>query len=104
MTFDDLLGYAEIHCRTELALFSNEHLDQLYLLAGRIPNVDLHERAFWNVGPDVIDPLVKAARKRLKGRNLEDPLLEADLLTERITQYPHLFDASGRRQSGTGQP
>jgi hypothetical protein len=34
MTDTELLGYAEIHCRTERALFSAEHVNRILALAG----------------------------------------------------------------------
>lgn len=48
MTDDELIGYAQLHCQTERALFSSEHVDRLLALAkmpasGLVGFVAVHE-------------------------------------------------------------
>ena len=64
MEDDHFLGYCNLHSRTERALFSPDHVNRLFDLAG-------DERAgrceMWvSMGPDFVDPLVDAAMGRLK--------------------------------------
>jgi hypothetical protein len=62
MSDEDLLGYFEIHSRTERALFHRGHVVRLLELAGREVPQDLPE---WiGVHIDMADPLVKEARAR----------------------------------------
>jgi hypothetical protein len=66
MTDDDLLGYALIHCETERALFSIDHVRRLYELAGEPdPGLPTTGVGFVSCGPDVVRPLVTAARERM---------------------------------------
>ena len=62
MNDDDLLGYFEIHSRTELALFHRGHVTRLFELAGRDVPADLPK--WLSVRYDVADPLVKEARAK----------------------------------------
>lgn len=62
MTDVELLSYALIHCETDCALFHRDHITRLYALAGE-ECPDLGMRSFWSVGPNIIRPLVKKARK-----------------------------------------
>lgn len=61
----DLIGYCELHCTTERALFSAEHINRMYELAGRpkwmnpIPAkmfISMHEN---------MEELCRLARQRL---------------------------------------
>ena len=62
MNDDDLLGYFEIHARTERALFHRGHVVRLLELAGHEVPEDIPE---WiSVRIDVAEPLVKEARAR----------------------------------------
>ncbi|MDM7992965.1 MAG: hypothetical protein QUS11_06585 [Candidatus Fermentibacter sp.] len=65
MTDEELLGYAFIHCETELALFHRQHIIRLFALAGE-ECPDLGFRSFWSVGPEIVKPLVEKAVKRLQ--------------------------------------
>jgi hypothetical protein len=64
MTDKELLGYTEIHSRTERALFSPEHANRLLEMAGQLGRVDgwvaIHERE--------ADILIKAARSNGHGK------------------------------------
>lgn len=62
MSDDELIGYCEIHCKTERALFHVSHVERIYKLAGRQSPLSLP--AFVSVGPDTMLPLVALARKR----------------------------------------
>lgn len=72
MTDAEFLGYVDLHCRTERALFAREHVDRLYQLAG-LPPIRWECRqhgwfappSFVAVRPSVANPLIEAARKRL---------------------------------------
>jgi hypothetical protein len=66
MTDEDLLGYFEIHSRTERALVHRDMVVRLLELAGREVPSDLIE---WiAVHHDVADPLVAEARKMMSAR------------------------------------
>ena len=72
MTDTELLGYAEIHCRTEVAAFHVDHLNRILALAGRewceVNNytAQLDTRKQWyNIGDDVLQPVIDAARKNV---------------------------------------
>jgi hypothetical protein len=66
MTDDELLGYAQLHSRTERALFHKGHVRRLLELAGRkVPDM-LDQREFWSIDQYDMDPLVKEARERIK--------------------------------------
>lgn len=59
----ELLGYAEIHCQSDRALFSAEHLNRIYRLAGYEPNTALS--GFYSMHEPEMKPLVAAARANL---------------------------------------
>jgi hypothetical protein len=63
MSDRELLGYAAIHCRTDLALFAREHVERLLSLAGRSPIVGLP--GFLSVGAEAMEPLLAEARLRM---------------------------------------
>jgi hypothetical protein len=65
MKGDDLLGYAEIHCETPLALFHRKHVRELFALAGEPVPSNVDEREYWSCGPDIVKPLVAKARDRM---------------------------------------
>jgi hypothetical protein len=64
MTDEELLAYADIHCETERALFSVDHIRRLFALAGK-PEPEIPTTGFLACKQDVIHPLTKAARERL---------------------------------------
>lgn len=66
-TPEALVGYFEIHSKTERALFHWTHIRDLYELAGR-PGypVYLPQRDFWTFRWEDNAHVVKEARKRLK--------------------------------------
>lgn len=68
-TDEELLGYCELHCRTDVALF---HIDQVRRVCV-IADVDLDP--FWpnwcSVGETTMLPLVEKARARLKSITLK---------------------------------
>jgi hypothetical protein len=65
MNDEDLLGYFEIHSRTERAMFHRDQIVRLFELAGRDAPADLIE--WMSARYDVVDPLVKEARTKMKG-------------------------------------
>lgn len=64
MTDIELLGYADIHCETERALFHVDHIRRLFALAGE-PEPPLPSTGFVSCKQDVVRPLTKAARERM---------------------------------------
>lgn len=67
MTDNEFLGYCEIHCETDLAMFSRAQLDRLRALAGYADLTWKGPQPEWySLGPDSIMPVVKAARTRLE--------------------------------------
>lgn len=65
MSDHDVVGYCEIHCRTDVALFSRGQIEHLVTLANNGTEV----RRDWkwaSFGPWTIDPLVAAARKNMR--------------------------------------
>ena len=67
----DLIGYCEIHCTTQRALFSKEHLARMLELAGSpkeyIKPNDLRKlkHDFLPVFEEAMIPLCEMARKRM---------------------------------------
>ena len=58
-----MIGYCDLHCRTERALFHREHVERMFRLAGAEPP----EMPVWvSVHLDVMGPLLKAARARCR--------------------------------------
>lgn len=74
MTDDDLIGYADIHCRTELALFAIGDVVRLMELSGHELSDELAWRAkhfpnsFLSVGPEEMLPLLAEIRAIRSGR------------------------------------
>jgi hypothetical protein len=64
MNDEELLGYAMIHSRTDLALFHRGHVKRLLELAGRPVPEMIDAREFWSLDWEVVEPLVKEARER----------------------------------------
>lgn len=62
---EDFLGYVEIHCTTERALFSGIHVRRLYELSGHACS-GVYPTGWYSVHEYVAAPLIKAARLRLK--------------------------------------
>jgi hypothetical protein len=60
----DLIGYAELHCLTELALFSAEQVNRMIALAGN--PAGYRPATSWVSGHDEMAELCKLARARLK--------------------------------------
>ena len=73
MTDEELLGYAEIHCRTEVAAFHVDHLNRILALAGAdwceannyTAQLGTHKQ-WYNIGDDVLQPVIDAARANTK--------------------------------------
>lgn len=66
MKDDDFLGYCELHCRTERALFSSEQIKRLCELANQNPpeNIDYHE---WvSARANYVQFMVDIARRRIR--------------------------------------
>lgn len=61
---EDLIGYCEIHCKTELALFHGKHINEMFKLAGIDRKVEF-ENGFY-AAHESMSELCKLARKRLK--------------------------------------
>jgi len=57
---EDFLGYFELHCRTDLALFHRKHVERLFKLAGQ--QIPEKLREWIPVHDDVADPLIARAR------------------------------------------
>jgi hypothetical protein len=69
MTGEEFLGYVEIHCRTELALFHKAHIYQLFAMAGKRKELDQLSYPlpnFISMRLEVALPLVGLAREALK--------------------------------------
>jgi hypothetical protein len=62
----DLIGYCELHCQTERALFSGKHINRMLALAGHPePYVrEVPEERFFSVHSEM-ENLCKLARERL---------------------------------------
>ena len=50
-TDEELIGYADIHCETDLALFHKDHARRLLDLAG-LDSSQVDMRRFWSIGRD----------------------------------------------------
>jgi hypothetical protein len=64
-TDEAFLGYVDIHCETDLALFHRNHVNRLLRLAGRSELQDPHTPLFLHVYADVAKPLIEAAKERM---------------------------------------
>lgn len=60
----ELIGYCEIHCHTDRALFHVDHVKRMCALAGRA-QPDLRGFQFVAVFADEMMPLVRDARRRM---------------------------------------
>lgn len=72
MTDTELLGYAEIHCRTEVAAFHVDHVNRILALAGADwcrengYHAQMDTRKQWyNIGEDHLQAVIDAARKNV---------------------------------------
>ncbi len=62
MTDDELIGYADLHCRTERALFHRDHVNRLLTLAGAAFRLGVDE---WiAVHADVMLPILDKIKNR----------------------------------------
>lgn len=66
MSDDELVGYCEIHCRTERALFSADHINRMIVLAG----LGEHNSKImgWHSMHEEMQELVDLARAATKGQ------------------------------------
>ena len=69
MTDEQLIGYAQLHCQTDLKLFSVGHIKRLFELAGEpVPEVcTRYPKAFRSMDEETVEALVKKIRARQKG-------------------------------------
>ena len=65
MTDEQLIGYCEIHCRSERALFHADHINRLLELAGHPENYVRRVSGWLSLHDDAMMPLCKLARNRL---------------------------------------
>lgn len=67
MTDNELIGYAEIHCKTERAMFNANQIDRMLELAGDPPGfVTRPVRPGWYSVHENMEELCKLARERQK--------------------------------------
>jgi hypothetical protein len=78
-TDEDLLGYFEIHSRTERALFCKEDVKRLLELSGRSTQNTEHWPSFMSVRANIADPLIAQARRRMKFRVIDRGAKVTDL-------------------------
>ncbi len=64
MSDEELVEYAAIHCKTDRALFSKEHVFRLERLGGIFLNLEFLPD-FISIGEEVMMPIVAAARLRM---------------------------------------
>lgn len=64
MTDDELIGYAAIHCETDLALFSAQHLRRLSELAGHEAPRLILDGGYYPAHEGLIRPLLEAIRAK----------------------------------------
>lgn len=65
MTDSELIGYCELHCKTERALFHADHVNRMLELAGH-PEGYVHRVTGWLSVHEEMQRLVDLARARLK--------------------------------------
>lgn len=67
----DFIGYCELHCKTERALFHRDHIKRMAQLAGDAALLDVVDTlAEWiTAHEDAMLPLVEKARARLSAGN-----------------------------------
>ena len=63
----DLVGYCDLHCRTEVALFHRSQVARICALAG--VELDAHWPVWASVRAETMLPLVAKARDRLRSLN-----------------------------------
>ena len=70
MTDEELIGYCELHCTTERALFHVDHLDRMLELAGRpdgyVKTCKDWVTKWYSVHEDEMLPLCNLARERMR--------------------------------------
>ena len=64
MSNEELLGYAELHCKTERALFHADHVNRIIALAG-YPDWCVREVSGWVSAHEQMQELVDLARARI---------------------------------------
>lgn len=62
---DEFLNYCELHSTTPRALFHSDHVRRLFKLAGE-PDPQVRTGMFYGMHDEIVYPLVKSARERLK--------------------------------------
>lgn len=65
MNDDELIGYCEIHCKSERALFSAEHINRMSALAGGY----CHRVSGWLSLHEEMDEMCRLARERTQGKS-----------------------------------
>jgi hypothetical protein len=68
---EDLLDYVEAHAKTELGLTHRAMVVRLYVLAGAMTLARLeriNSRKFWSLDSETVEPLISAARARMRAR------------------------------------
>jgi hypothetical protein len=63
MSDEELVGYAAIHCKTDRALFSRDHVERLLKLADKPMPPGLPD--FVAVHEETMMPIVEEARRRM---------------------------------------
>ncbi len=66
MTDMEFICYVELHSTTPRALFSAQHVNRLFKLAGKPAPLAASENSFFTLRSEMADPLCKAARLRLE--------------------------------------
>lgn len=83
MDDESFLGYCELHCRTERALFSWAQIQRLAQLAGAPADPQQPSEGWARAGVRLVQPLVDEARRRLRDAFVENVLargfVEGDL-------------------------
>ena len=73
MTDEELIGYCELHCTTERALFHVDHLDRMLELAGRpdgyVKTCKDWVTKWYSVHEDEMLPLCNLARERMRAND-----------------------------------
>lgn len=73
---ESFLGYVELHCKTERALFSGRDVLRLYELADTAPQADIRLDAFYRMDDEYALPLVELARLRSpKAKPIQCPIV-----------------------------
>lgn len=85
MTDEQLIGYCEIHCQTERALFNNEQVNRMLELAGS--HVRLSTMSTWTTVRDEMVLLCEMARFRLKHRLPPIPISSVRMSHQWLDRY-----------------